>query len=238
MPAAPYCERVEAGLWEEPLNALTNLAFLVAAWASWRSARWSRTLSTSTITLIVLILAIGAGSTVFHLFATPWARLLDALPILLFQLAFLWLYVRGVVGMRSAHAAIPLAVFAAAAWAADQFPRVLNGSLGYVPTLGLALGIGWHHWNREREATAEMSAAAGIFTLALLVRSLDRVACPWLPMGTHFAWHLMVPAALHLFMRALLWNLPGARAPRRSPPCPHVRRSSSGIEERLQRVVE
>ena len=31
-----YCERTGPGYWSEPLNALSNAAFLVAAWASWR----------------------------------------------------------------------------------------------------------------------------------------------------------------------------------------------------------
>ena len=31
-----YCERTAPGLWEEPINALTNLSFFVAAWFAWR----------------------------------------------------------------------------------------------------------------------------------------------------------------------------------------------------------
>ena len=33
-----YCERTDPGLWSEPLNAVTNLAFLVAAALLWRRA--------------------------------------------------------------------------------------------------------------------------------------------------------------------------------------------------------
>jgi len=36
-----YCERLGPGLWAEPLNALTNLAFLLTALASWQLARRS-----------------------------------------------------------------------------------------------------------------------------------------------------------------------------------------------------
>jgi hypothetical protein len=34
-----YCERVAPGLWGEPLNAVSNIAFLVAAVAVWLAAR-------------------------------------------------------------------------------------------------------------------------------------------------------------------------------------------------------
>ena len=34
-----YCERLGPGFWAEPLNALTNLAFLIAALVMWRRTR-------------------------------------------------------------------------------------------------------------------------------------------------------------------------------------------------------
>ena len=34
-----YCERTDASYWSEPLNALSNAAFLAAAWLAWRLAR-------------------------------------------------------------------------------------------------------------------------------------------------------------------------------------------------------
>ena len=83
-----YCERLEPGLWAEPLNALTNLAFLAAAWASWSMVRHSATRSGEVTLLLVLMVAIGIGSGLFHTFATTWARLFDVVPILLFQTIF------------------------------------------------------------------------------------------------------------------------------------------------------
>ena len=34
-----YCERVGMGLLAEPLNAFSNVSFLLAAWAAWVLAR-------------------------------------------------------------------------------------------------------------------------------------------------------------------------------------------------------
>lgn len=34
-----YCERTAQGFWNEPLNALTNAAFLIAAYCAYRLAR-------------------------------------------------------------------------------------------------------------------------------------------------------------------------------------------------------
>ena len=50
-----YCERFGPGIWAEPINALTNLAFLVAAFAAWRLADQYRSLSVTTELLIGLL---------------------------------------------------------------------------------------------------------------------------------------------------------------------------------------
>lgn len=67
-----YCERLGPGLWAEPLNASSNLTFLIAAWAIWHLADVRHTLSGSIWLLVVLVIAIGTGSLLFHTFATRW----------------------------------------------------------------------------------------------------------------------------------------------------------------------
>jgi hypothetical protein len=79
-----YCERLGPGLWAEPLNALTNASFLVAAWFSWRMAARQQRLTSGVWLLIGLMIAIAIGSGFFHTFATNWARILDVVPILIF----------------------------------------------------------------------------------------------------------------------------------------------------------
>jgi hypothetical protein len=79
-----YCERAGPGLFAGPVNALTNIAFWIAAWAAWSLARRERVTGTSTSLLTALIVIIGVGSTLFHTFATGWARFLDEFPILVF----------------------------------------------------------------------------------------------------------------------------------------------------------
>ena len=80
-----YCERCGPGLLAEPLNATTNLAFLIAAWAAWVLARRLNSLSGGIQGLIFLTVSLGIGSALFHTFATAWARVLDVVPILLFE---------------------------------------------------------------------------------------------------------------------------------------------------------
>ena len=79
-----YCERLDPGLWAEPLNAVTNLAFLIAAFAAWRLVRHDGLPLAKLLVLILTLIGIGSG--LFHTFATIWASLADTLPILAFIL--------------------------------------------------------------------------------------------------------------------------------------------------------
>lgn len=79
-----YCERLGPGLWAEPLNAITNLAFLLAALIMARRARGH-----GLPRLLAAELAlIGAGSSLFHPVAQGWAGLADVIPIVLFSLTY------------------------------------------------------------------------------------------------------------------------------------------------------
>ena len=77
--------------WAEPLNAMSNLAFLLAAAFAYTDLRMRGTErgAGSIIVLIGLLIAVGAGSFVFHTYATVWARLADVAPIALFVALYL-----------------------------------------------------------------------------------------------------------------------------------------------------
>lgn len=128
-----YCERTGPGLLAEPLNALSNASFFVAAFLAWREARATKALSPGLLVLIILAAGVGTGSLLFHTFATRWGMILDVTFIGLFQVAFLWLYLRG-----PARWPLPLAVggvigFLGLNTAAGMLPPLLNGSLSYAP---------------------------------------------------------------------------------------------------------
>lgn len=205
-----YCERIGPGFWAEPTNVLTNLAFPVAALASWQLARRSDAVSGNVAVLIALIIVIGIGSALFHTFATRWAWFLDLLPILVFQLWFLWVYLRRVASWRSASATAAVVAFLLAAVLARQFPELLNRSLTYAPAL-LVLGIlGTYHLRTGKQEPWVLLAAAGAFVFSLTFRTIDAAVCSSFLVGTHFLWHLLNGVVLYLAFRALVSNWPRA----------------------------
>jgi hypothetical protein len=201
-----YCERLAPGLWNEPLNALSNLAFFGAAWAIWNLAGRQPQFPIEIRILIGLTIAIGTGSTLFHTFATSWANLLDVLPILLFQLWFLWLYSRRVIKLKYLYAGLFLGIFFLANIIIQLFPPILNGSLSYAPAFLTLFGLGIYHYRSRQHEPLVLLAAAGVFFLSLTFRTLDQAICSYLPTGTHFLWHLFNGVLLYLSARGLILN--------------------------------
>jgi hypothetical protein len=199
-----YCERLGPGLLAEPLNAASNVAFFFAAWAAWSLAERSRSPHPGNAVLVCLIVTIGIGSTLFHTFATPWARVMDIVPIALFQIAYLWIYGRRVMKIQSAYVAVFLAVFVVAAWGGRQFPHLLNGSLAYAPAAVLGVALGLYHLRTQRERRLDLLTAGAALLVAIFFRTIDRAVCAVFPPGTHFVWHLLIPVVAYLYVRALL----------------------------------
>ena len=207
-----YCERLGPGLWAEPVNAITNAAFLLAAWAAWRISQQHRLTSPSVWLLLGLMVAIGVGSGLFHTFATTWARVLDVVPILLFSLIYIWVYSRRIVRLPAPRVAIFVTIYLVAALSARQFPDVLTQSLTYAPAAVVLLGAGSYHYLTQRAEPLQLLYATGVFITALTFRTVDTPICPYVALGTHFLWHLFSAAMLCLLMNGLLVNLDTERS--------------------------
>jgi hypothetical protein len=191
-----YCERVDPSFWAEPVNALTNLSFLLAAAFAYREVRRDGTLEPGVGLLLGLMLAIGIGSFLFHTLATRWAALADTLPITLFILCYLTLTLRRGFGLGWLWAValglgfLPLSGLVAAG-AAAVTGGLLGGSSGYLPALAALVVCGALLRTRNTEAGRGLLVAAGLFLVSLTFRTLDQPLCPLVPLGTHFLWHLL-----------------------------------------------
>nr|WP_213396382.1 ceramidase domain-containing protein [Yoonia sp.] len=183
-----YCERIDPGFWSEPINALTNLAFLVAAlWI------WPRTNGLPLARALAAILfAIGIGSFLFHTFATPWAALMDVVPIGVFILLYLFAVHRDVIGLGFWPALGATALFI-------PFAAITVPLLGMLPFFGISA----FYWtvpillviyalalHRTPHITRGFLTGAGLLALSISARSVDETLCNFIPFGTHFLWHV------------------------------------------------
>lgn len=211
-PVDLYCERLDPSFWAEPLNALTNLAFLIAAavaLAQWRRAGdkdWP------VLVLIGVTFAIGIGSFIFHTVATRGASLFDTIPIAVFIYGYLLLALRRLLDLPTPVALGVLAAFAVVgALEARLVPAgTLNGSHAYLPALAALVVVGLLcQLPRPRRL---LLLAAAVLALSIVCRSIDRTVCAALPIGTHFLWHMLNGVVLYLALRAALPPMPADSA--------------------------
>src|SRR5436305_7741334 len=143
-PIDAYCERIEPGLLGEPLNALSNISFfLAAAWAA-KAARAARA-DWPVWLLILLVLLIGLGSLAFHIFANQWSVLADVIPITLFIYGYFAFALRRLLAMSWLGIAAGLAaLFGASALIGSATPaHFFNGSGPYLPPLAASLVVSY-----------------------------------------------------------------------------------------------
>jgi hypothetical protein len=190
-----YCERIDFSFWSEPLNAITNAAFLIGALVAWRIAKQADRLDLGVSMLIANLATIGVGSFLFHTFATKWAEMADVFPILAFILIYLHFATARLLrlpvwaGLLCAAAYTPLS--GALASGIAGVVGTVNGSVYYMPVviaiLLYAAGIN----RRGLPGARDLVIGAGILAVSLTFRSLDQAVCGVLPIGTHFLWHTL-----------------------------------------------
>lgn len=201
-----YCERNAHGLWEEPINALTNAAFFIAAYALWRRYRTHGQKDYGIALLIALTALVGLGSFLFHTFANFWSLLADVIPTYLFIFFYLWIAIRRVFGIGRAHTIWILAVFFAFSAMLGETPEEwsFNGSIGYFPSLGAILAFALLTRRSDPPLSRHYGITLACFALSITFRSIDMALCPAMEMGTHFFWHLFNGIVLYRLVVALM----------------------------------
>lgn len=221
-----YCERgQDSAFWAEPLNAVSNAAFIIAALVATfellSQPKERRGLAEGALILIVYV--IGVGSFLFHTYATRWAMIADTAPIGLFMLAYVvyalrrylelpWLLVLLLLGgfIASLHYAggiqcrpqfLPITAVASA--------RCLNGTVGYAPAFFALVLISGVLLAMRHAAWRPLAAASVVFLSSMTFRTLDFELCRFTHFaghvtGTHFLWHLLNAVLLYLLLRAAI----------------------------------
>ncbi len=200
-PVDSYCERLDPAFWAEPVNAVTNAAFLIAALVMALRLRGSGL--PLAWALVGLVAATGVGSFLFHTYAQPWAGMADTLPILLFILTGLFAATRDFLGTSAKVAGlVTVGFFPFAAATVPLFRLIpgLGGSAGYAPVPLLMVIYAALLWRRAPATARGLLLTAALLTASITARALDAPLCAVVPLGTHFLWHLINAVVLGLMV--------------------------------------
>src|SRR4029450_4950135 len=128
-----YFERgTSTALSAEPINAVSNVAFILAALLGLQLLEWRpREQQTSDhLLLIGLVALIGIGSFGFPLFATQETELLDVIPIAVFTLVYLGFALNRFVGVPPGWMVLLVIGFTAIMAAASRV-KCWDGGIGF-----------------------------------------------------------------------------------------------------------
>ncbi len=204
-----YCERTDFSYWSEPVNALSNVSFLIAAAIVWRQTG-GLPLARA---MVVVLAAIGLGSLLWHTHATRWAGLADVLPILVFILLYLFAATRHFLGLRPVWALAAVLLFlpyaAGFVWGMGLVVPGLGANAAYFSVAVLIAAYGL--WLRDSPTGKGMLAGAGILCVSLGFRMADDAVCAVFPTGTHFMWHILNGVMLGWMIHVYCRHMKGMR---------------------------
>jgi Ceramidase len=221
-----YCERgADPAFWAEPLNALTNSAFLIAgllAVSLYRRQKFETT-DIATVLLIALVFVIATGSFLFHVMATRWAAYADLIPIGIFMLAYFGYALRRFAGCSMLVTGLAIVGFIVALYiaanvsCAPSFTPVttalglpcLNGTAGYIPAFSALIGIGIWLWVKSHPAWLHLIFAGLVFYVSMICRAADFEICNAFVvnghrLGSHFVWHILNAVVLYSLVKAAI----------------------------------
>ena len=187
-----YCERVGPEYWAEPINAVTNAAFVIAALVRWPRVQGAGLGLARALTVTLAL--IGVGSYLFHTHATVWAAIADTTPIAIYVLLYIFAANRDYWGLKWPWALGATALFFPfAAITIPLFERVpvLGVSAGYLPVPSMIAAYAIALRKRLPEVARGLAIGAAILMVSLTFRSLDIRVCEGVPIGTHFLWHIL-----------------------------------------------
>ena len=187
-----YCEGTGPDDWSEPINAMTNLAFLIAALVLWPRLRGPEMAMGRALAAVLFV--IGVGSRLFHTHANRLTGLMDVLPILGFILLYVFAATRDYFGARPWVAALVTAgliPYAAATVPVFAMIPGLGSSASYAPVPLLILIYAVLLRRCLPDTARGLAIGAGILIVSLTFRTLDQPLCGALPFGTHFLWHVL-----------------------------------------------
>jgi hypothetical protein len=185
-----YCERLMPGFWDEPLNAVTNIAFIIAALLVTRKASAEGRLGSPFLYVPLFFLyATGVGSFLFHTLANGWSGLADVLALGFCLLTTIYCGARLWLGQDWLTALFWPGGMLVAAFAFGALAPV-PGSFYFGPlAAGAAFAVALYR--ARRPEALWIAGAVLVFLPSFFFRTIDGPLCESFSYGTHFMWHIL-----------------------------------------------
>ena len=198
------CERTHDGIWAEPLNAISSLAYFTVPIIVWFIAKDHVKQDRSFAGLLVLVFLIGAASCSDHTLSIYLAHLFNEAATAVFIVAYVIYACRRLLEIGWIPTAIVVLSVSGLGILFGAWSHSIGiGEIGgYFPIWIFFLYLAWAL--RSSQIHRYFLAGSAAFAVALAFRTSDFVVCPHFPAGTHFLWHVSNDIVLFCLLMAIV----------------------------------
>jgi len=210
-----HCERTSLAAFDEPVNIISNVSFILAAFLAWRLfvklLRADGSISRHTPKYadirvqILMVFLIGVGSFLFHSYATMWGALLDIFPIFCYMCLFVYSFLKRIT-LTSQYNMVLVFVGFVALNLGFKFvlPVAPDGNVSYLPLIIFFLGLIIYLYITNNPSLENMLYGFILALISFVFRKVDMDVCEYFPIGTHFLWHTLNGVLLYILLRELI----------------------------------
>ena len=205
IPIPVNCERSNLGFFAEPLNAISNIAFIFAGFGVYQLLAKNRVQKIEYKAILILIFFVGFGSFLWHATRNFYALILDAVPVALSFAIITYIFLYKLIGNKLialliALLLIPTRFFISSFAPTDSVSSLIRNLIN--ATVFLVI-IVWAFRKYGRIAF-EGTIVLIIYLIAITMRGIDLQVCPTFNLGTHFLWHILNALAVYLAVKFLI----------------------------------
>ena len=200
-----YCERTGPEFWSEPVNAFTNISFILSSvfLSIYLLRKNSGSSDLVNWIFIILIFLIGLGSWSFHTLANLVSLLSDVIPIGVFIILYTWFAFQRLLFINWYFPYIAVSGVLIATVLLSFVP--LYGSQSYLGALVFLFVFGTYcKIFKNSKFSASLIFASLILLISILFRTIDTHICGYFFLGSHFIWHILNSILLFIVTKVMI----------------------------------
>lgn len=193
------------GLISEPIDTISNIAFFISAYFIYQLFKRNKAKNPYMKILLTLVILMGIGSTIYHAFHNPFTLIADQLPIYIFVVYSIYLFVSYVTKNKILLYLVPTLLVIFQFISLANIPLfIFNVPIRHVINLIFIVILAVWSYRKLGNITFYIIPVLFTYALGIFSRAFDLIVCPINGVGTHFFWHICVAFTTYFAVRFLV----------------------------------
>lgn len=185
-----YCERINLNFFNEPLNIISNIFFLICSIIIFKRYR-KININNEFYIFPICVFLLSFGSSSFHSYPNKFTLLCDIIPIFVFCIFFAFTINKNILKINLTENIFFILIYI---FLSLFLPTIVNfdflNSSQYYLSNFLLLNFYTFILKNNKLIIKILIKSVIFFSIALFFRTIDNFICNFLNIGTHYLWHL------------------------------------------------